>query len=62
MVALWAYLIIYIHLANIHLSPVGVVPKSDGGWRMITHLSYPKSSGINSLIDPGLCRYASFDD
>ena len=50
-------------LANIHLSPVGLVPKSDGGWRMITHLSYPKSSGINSFIDPDLCavHYASFD-
>lgn len=50
-------------LANLHLSPVGVVPKSDGGWRMITHLSYPESGGINFFIDPELCtvQYASFD-
>ena len=51
-------------LANIHLPPAGLVPKSDGGWRMITHLSYPKSSsGFNSFKDPDLCAfpYASFD-
>lgn len=50
-------------LANLHLSPVGFVPKSDGGWRMITHLSYPESGGINFFIDPELCtvQYASFD-
>ena len=30
---------------------------------MITHLSYPESSGINFFIDPELCtvQYASFD-
>ena len=50
-------------VANLHVSPVGLVPKSDGGWRMITHLSYPVNSGINCFIDPELCtvQYASFD-
>lgn len=50
--------------ANIHLSPVGLVPKSVGGWRMITHLSNLKSSsGFNSFKDPDLYAvpYASFD-
>lgn len=41
-------------LVNLHLSPVGVVPKSDGVCRMITHLSYPESGGINLFIDPEL--------
>lgn len=39
-------------MPNIHVSPIGVVPKSDGGRRMITHLSYPSSSCINTYIDP----------
>lgn len=26
-------------MPNLHVSPIGVVPKADGGWRMITHLS-----------------------
>jgi hypothetical protein len=29
------------HMPNLHILPIGVVPKADGGWRMITHLSYP---------------------
>jgi hypothetical protein len=50
-------------ISNLHISPVGLIPKSDGGWRMITHLSYPTSCGINDFIDPELCtvQYASFD-
>lgn len=50
-------------ISNLHISPVGIVPKSDGGWRMITHLSYPSDRGINDFIDPDLCtvQYASFD-
>ena len=27
--------------SNLVLSPIGVVGKSDCGWRLITHLSYP---------------------
>lgn len=50
-------------ISNLHISPVGIVLKSDGGWRMITHLSYPSDRGINDFIDPDLCtvQYASFD-
>lgn len=50
-------------LPNMHISPIGLVPKSSGGWRMITHLSYPPSLGINAFIDPQLCsvKYSSFD-
>ena len=48
---------------NLHVSPIGVVPKNDGGWRMITHLSYPPLSSINGYIDPSetSVRYTSFD-
>ena len=49
---------------NTHVSPIGIIPKSNGGWRMITHLSYPPTQSINDFIDPELCtvRYTSFDD
>jgi hypothetical protein len=48
---------------NLHVSPIGVVSKSDGGWRMITHLSYPPSICINNHIDPVYTsvNYTSFD-
>lgn len=47
-------------ISNLHISPVGVVPKTDGGWRMIMHLSYPKYE----IIDPEVCsvHYSSFDN
>lgn len=50
-------------IPNMHISPIGLVPKSSGGWRMITHLSYPPSLGINSFIDPDDCsvKYTAFD-
>ena len=48
---------------NTHISPIGIIPKASGGWRMITHLSYPSSLSINDFIDPDLCsvKYTSFD-
>lgn len=48
---------------NLHISPVGVVSKADGGWRMIMHLSYPPSISINHNIDPihTTVTYTSFD-
>ena len=48
-------------IPNIHISPIGLV--SSGCWRMITHLSYPPSHGINFVIDPSRCsvRYTAFD-
>jgi hypothetical protein len=27
-------------ISNLRCSPIGVVPKKTGGWRLITHLSY----------------------
>lgn len=50
-------------MPNLHVSPIGVVPKADGGWRMITHLSYPPSFSINEHKDPQFTTvtYTSFD-
>jgi len=38
--------------ANLRISPFGLVPKADGTFRLITHLSYPKcnSSSVNANI------------
>ena len=37
-------------ISNLKISPVGLVPKSDGNWRLITHLSYPEGSSVNDGI------------
>lgn len=37
---------------NLHILPVGVVSKADGGWRMIMHISCPPSISINLNRDP----------
>ncbi|XP_033750856.1 uncharacterized protein LOC117335049 [Pecten maximus] len=51
-------------IPNLRLSPVGVVPKSDGKWRLITHLSYPAGKGVNSYIPEALSsvKYSPFDN
>jgi hypothetical protein len=45
-------------------SPLGLVPKSDGGWRRIHHLSYPPERSVNDNIQPryGAIQYVSFDE
>ena len=45
-------------------SPLGLVPKANGGWRRIHHLSYPESSSVNDHIpeDWGSLEYTSFDE
>lgn len=50
-------------MPNIHISRICLIPKSSGGWRMITHLSYPPSQGNNFFIDPSTCtvKYTAFD-
>ena len=48
---------------NLRTSPLCLVPKSDGGWRMITHLSYPEGGSVNDGIDKSFTsvQYTSFD-
>lgn len=50
--------------SNLRISPVGIVPKKSGGWRLITHLSAPEGNSINDFIDPKYCsvKYSSFDE
>lgn len=45
-------------------SPLGLVPKSDGGFRRIHDLLYPKGSSVNDHIphDHGALEYVTFDD
>ena len=51
-------------LPNFHCSGLGLVPKHDGGWHAIYHLSAPYGSSINDLIDPDAytLSYCSVDD
>ena len=45
-------------------SPLGLVPKSDGGWRRIHHPSFPPGSSVNDFIPTewGALEYISFDE
>ena len=51
-------------ISNLRCSPIGVVPKKTGGWRLITHLSYPPSNSVNDYIDEQhtAVHYSSFDN
>ena len=45
-------------------SPLGLVPKHDGGWRRIHDLSFPHGDSVNDGIphDWGTLEYATYDD
>ena len=47
-----------------HCSGMGIIPKQDGAWRVITHLSAPDGLSVNDHIDPEAVtlRYATIDD
>lgn len=49
---------------NLRCSPIGLVPKKSGGFRLIMDLSYPPGFSVNDFIDPELTSvtYAKFDD
>jgi hypothetical protein len=49
---------------DLRLNPVGVVPKGNGGRRLISHLSSPLGESVNDFIDPNLCSvsYSRFED
>ena len=42
----------YPPLPDLRCSGMEVVPKKDGGWRVIYHLSAPPGESINDFIDP----------
>ena len=45
-------------------SPLGLVPKHDGGWRRIHHLSHPNQTSVNDNIpeEASKLQYARLDD
>lgn len=45
-------------------SPLGLVPKHDGGWRRIHHLSHPRGQSVNDHIPDGAgeLRYTRFQE
>ena len=45
-------------------SPLGLVPKSNGKWRRIHHLSYPRGRSVNCHIPKewGALEYTTFDE
>ena len=51
-------------LPNFRTSGLGLVPKHDGGWRIIYHLSAPPHISINDFIDPEdySLSYCTIDD
>ena len=51
-------------LVNLQCSPIGLVPKKDGSWRMIMDLSAPKVSSVNDYIpqEEFSVQYSKFDD
>jgi len=51
-------------LHNFRTSGLGLVPKHDGGWRVIYHLSAPAPHSINDFIDPEAysLTYCTIDD
>src|SRR6185437_10828137 len=46
------------------VSPLGLVPKHDGGWRRIHDLSWPEGKGVNSSIpdEASAISYTSLDE
>lgn len=51
-------------MSNLRLSLVGLVSKNAGGWRLITHLSYPIWLDVNEYIKGKFIhvKYPSVDD
>ncbi len=51
-------------LPSLKCSGVGVVPKKNGKWRMIHHLSAPPGSSVNDHVpkEPYSLQYSSVDD
>ena len=50
-------------ISNIRISPISLVAKPDGGWRLITNLSAPEGNSVNSYIEEQICKvkYSSLD-
>lgn len=51
-------------ISNLRCSPIGIVPKKTGGFRLITHLSFPPNFSVNDYVDEKFTsvKYSSFDN
>ena len=51
-------------VSNLRCSPIGVIPKKTGGFRLITHLSFPPNLSVNDFIDEKFTtvKYSYFDN
>lgn len=51
-------------IATLRVNPVGLVPKNTGGFRLITHLSFPNALSVNDFISEEYChvQYSKFDN
>ena len=49
---------------TLQVSSLGLVPKKDGDYRLIHHLSYPENASINYFIDSeqSSVKYSTIDD
>ena len=49
---------------TLRCSGLGAIPKKDGSWRLINHLSAPSGDSINDYIDPldFSLQYSTIDD
>ena len=52
------------HIYNLLCSPIGLVPKKLGCFRLIKHISYPSENSVNHFIDEKFTsvNYSSFDN
>ena len=51
-------------LPDMRISPIGLVPKSSGSFRLIQHLSWPYGQSVNDGIsdEAAYVKYSSFDE
>lgn len=49
--------------SNLRCNSIAILPKKQGGWRMISNLSHPVGNSINDHIDHQYCSvsYSTFD-
>lgn len=50
-------------ISNLRYNLIGILPKQQGEWRMISNLSHPVGNSINDHIDQQYCSvsYSTFD-
>jgi hypothetical protein len=51
-------------ISNLRCSAISIVPKKTGGFRLITHLSFPTNFSVNDYADEKFTsvKYSSFDN